>query len=165
MKNVSAGTVLALALSACSNSAPVTGLPFDPIDFFAGHTQGEARLELIVGSPRRVAVDSQGVRDAHGGLVLVQRIAEQGRAPRVRTWVLKPAGRGHWLGTLSDADGAVRVERTPSDVVIRYRMHGGANVEQHLQKPPGGVVENRMTVTRFGVRLASLDEHIRKVRA
>ena len=53
----------------------------------------------------------------------------------------------------------------PSEVIISYRMQNGAKVEQHLQRPPAGVVENHMMVTRFGIRLATLDEQIRKAGA
>ena len=82
----------------------------------------------------------------------------------IRKWILAPEGKDHWTGTLTDAEGPVRVDRTATDVVIRYRMHGGAEVEQHLQRPPNGIVENHMTVTRLGIRLAALDEQIHKVR-
>ena len=157
-------SALALTLGACSGSVPVAGSPFDPVDFFAGHTKGAARLQTIIGSAHTVAVDSRGTRDSRGGLVLVQKIAEQGDAPRLRKWILAPEGKDHWTGTLTDAEGPVRVDRTATDVVIRYRMHGGAEVEQHLQRPPNGIVENHITVTRLGIRLAALDEQIHKVR-
>jgi hypothetical protein len=43
-------------------------------------------------------------------------------------------------------------------------MKNGARVEQHLQQErPAGTVSNHMTVSGFGVRLATLDERIRKV--
>jgi hypothetical protein len=152
------------SLAACSGSAPVTGKPFDPIEFFTGHTQGSARLNTITGGSHTVSVDSHGTADGHGGLVLDQKIVEQGQAPRVRRWVLHPAGPDRWAGSLTDADGPVAVERTPVDVTIRYRMRNGATVEQHLQRPPTGAVENHMIVKRFGLRLARLDEKIQKGR-
>lgn len=153
------------ALSACNDNdgGAVTGSSFDPVHFFSGHTRGDATLNLITGAKRHVSVDSHGLPDGHGGLRLDQTIREEGKPARSRRWLLKPASTDHWTGTLSDADGPVAVERTPADVIITYRMTNGAHVEQHLRMPPGGVVENRMAVSRFGIELASLDERIRKV--
>jgi Protein of unknown function (DUF3833) len=156
--------LLACLLTGCSGSeVATTGRPFDPVQFFAGHTQGEASLRLITGASHRVSVDSRGTADRHGGLVLDQAIREAGKPERTRRWVFRPAGPGRWTGTLTDAVGPVTVERTSVDVAIRYTMHNGENVEQHLQLPPGGAVYNHLTVSRFGIRLATLDEKIRKV--
>jgi hypothetical protein len=157
--------LVACALAGCSGSdVETTGWPFDPVKFFTGHTQGDATLRLISGASHRVSVDSRGRPDGHGGLVLDQRIREAGKPERTRQWVLHPAGPNRWTGTLTDAVGPVAVERTSEDVTIRYRMHGGAEVEQHLGLPPGGATaDNHLTVSRFGIRLATLDEKIRKV--
>ena len=161
---LAAAAFAALTLCACGRSAvPETGWPFDPIRFFTGHTQGTATLRTITGASHQIAVDSHGSADGHGGLVLDQAIDEQGKRPRTRRWVLRPAGPNRWTGTLTDAAGPVAVERTQADVVIRYRMHSGANVEQHLQLPPGGLADNHLVVSRFGLKLATLDERIRKL--
>lgn len=155
---------MAMMLAACgSNSVQVTGWPFDPVKFFTGQTRGDAILKLITGASHRISVDSRGVSDGHGGLVLDQAIREEGSKPRTRRWTMRPEGPNRWTGTLTDASGPVEVERTASDVTIRYRMHNGANVEQHLELPPGGSLDNHLEVSRFGVTLASLDERIRKV--
>lgn len=155
---------LAIAvLGGCENKVGVSGWPFDPVQFFAGHTHGEARLRLITGVSRRVSVDSIGTSDGRGGLVLGQAIREDGQAERVRRWTIQPAGPNHWTGTLTDAVGPVDVRRTTTDVTIRYRMKSGPEVEQHLQLPPGGQAWNHMTVSRFGIRVATLDEQIRKL--
>lgn len=153
------------ALGGCSDNsqAPGTGGPFDPVQFFAGHTTGAAKLHLITGATRSVAVDSMGTPDGHGGLVLDQTIREQGKSARVRRWVLQPAGPNRWGGTLTDANGPVLVERTPSDVTIRYRMKSGPEVEQHLQLASAGVASNHLSVQRFGIEIATLDERIRKL--
>jgi hypothetical protein len=139
------------------------GGPFDPVKFFTGHSAGEAELHLLTGSKRRVTVDSMGTPDGRGGLLLDQAIKEERKAPRVRRWVLRPNGTNHWTGTLTDAKGAVEVVRTPTDVVIRYRMKSGPAVEQHLELASPGLAENHMSVTRFGVEVATLDERIRKL--
>lgn len=162
MRKFLPAVLLAATASCNSNPVAVTGWPFDPLQLFTGHTRGRAQLHLITGASHAIAVDSHGTPDGHGGLVLDQTIGEQGHAPRVRRWLIHPAGANRWTGTLTDADGPVSIQRTRADVVIRYRMHNGSKVEQHLDAPPGRPVDNHMTVTRFGVRLAWLDEQIRK---
>jgi hypothetical protein len=151
-------------VAGCDGSkVAATGGPFDPIQFFAGHTRGDATLRLITGSSHRVSVDSHGIADGHGGLILDQAIREEGKQPRTRRWNLHPAGANRWAGTLTDAKGPVVVERTSADVTIRYSMPNGAKVEQHLRRSPGGPVDNHLTVSRIGLRLATLEEQIRKV--
>jgi hypothetical protein len=159
-----AALLFALAVSACENNQlAATGSPFDPIHFFADHTGGTATLHTITGSSHAISVDSHGRPDGQGGLALDQRVDEQGKLARTRRWVLHPAGPNRWTGTLTDSAGPVAVERTASDVVIRYRMHSGANVEQHLALVGRGVALNHMIISRFGLRLATLDERIRKL--
>ena len=99
------GLLLLCMLGGCDESsrAPVTGSPFNPVQFFTGHTAGEAKLSVISGATRRVTVDSMGSPDGHGGLTLNQKISEEGKASRARTWLLQPAGTNHWTGTLTDA--------------------------------------------------------------
>ena len=154
---------LLLALAGCSKPPPVAGSSFDPLKFFSGHSHGNARLRTVLGSSRAIWVDSHGAPDGHGGLILDQRMTEQGKPPSARQWVLHPAGAGRWSGTLSDARGPVTIERTPTDVAIRYRMKNGAMVEQHLRQAPSGAVNNALIVTRFGIRLATLSEQIQKL--
>jgi len=152
-----------LIVGGCSDSnVDLAGSPFDPVQFFTGRSHGDATLQTIVGRPSTVSVDSLGTPDGRGGIVLQQTVRQQGKAARVRKWTLTPRGPSRWSGTLSDAAGPVVVERTASDVAIRYRMKNGARVEQHLKLQPGGVAQNHMTVSRFGLTLATLDERIRK---
>jgi len=154
--------LLMLLLAGCSSDVPTTGWPFDPIQFFSGRTQGDATLHIVFGGSRHIVVDGLGEPDGKGGLALIQRIAEQGKRPRVRRWVLHPAGPNRWSGTLTDAKGPVTVARTPADVSIRYRTHSGQDVAQTLERRSGRGVENHLTVSKWGIRLARLDETITK---
>ena len=155
---------LLLVLAGCSSDVPTTGWPFDPIAFFSGRTHGEATLHILLGGSRHIVVDGVGEADGQGGLILDQRIAEEGKRPRLRRWVLHAAGPNRWTGTLSDAKGPVTVERTPAGVSIRYRTHSGQDVAQTLQRPSGGDVDNHLTVSKWGIRLARLDETITKAK-
>ena len=42
-------------------------------------------------------------------------------------------------------------------------MKSGPDVVQHLKLVADGTAENHMSVTRFGVEVATLDERIRKL--
>ena len=117
---------------------------------------------MITGARHRVSVDGYGVADGHGGLRLDQAIREAGKAPRARLWILHPTGPNRWTRNAHGRERPGRGRADAGEVVITYRMKNGANVEQHLQLPPGGIAQNHMEVTRLGLKLATLDERIRK---
>ena len=159
--------VLALALAACGAAAPPEaaeqGEAFDPVAFFTGRSHGDGMLDQIMKSKRRVTVDSVGKLEADGALTLTQRIAMAGDAPRTRTWRLKQTAPGRYAGSLTDATGTVETVAIGRAIRIRYPMKGGLNVEQWLVALPGGrALDNRLTVTKWGMRVASLHERIEK---
>ena len=156
----------ALMLSACGPTPPPeaseTGAAFDPIVFFTGATHGEARLEQIFKADRAVSVDSVG-RPVAGGLLLTQRISVAGDRPRIRKWLLRRIAPGRYAGSLTDANGPVETRAIGRAIRIRYPMKGGLNVEQWLVALPGGrALDNRLTVTKWGMRVASLHERIER---
>jgi hypothetical protein len=159
---------LALALSACSagsadQRADVPGPALDPVAFFIGHAEGRATLHKLVGKPEQVLVHSSGRSDGAGGVFLDQRVEEPRKAPRVRSWHLVPTSPGHFSGTLTDASGPVTAQVKGDRLEIRYPMKGGLKASQVLVlRPDGRTLDNRLTVTKVGVRLAHLDEVITK---
>jgi hypothetical protein len=97
------------------------------------------------------------------GLRLTQRISEGTKKPRVRTWIMRPAGPGRFTGSLTDAQGPVDITVTGPRAVIRYRIPSGMLIHQQLAlQPDGRTILNRLKAYRYGVRLAVLDETIRK---
>jgi len=155
----------ALALSACS---PDPLLPaakdatFDPTAFFTGRSHGEAVLDTVGSSPVRVTVDSVGRRRGDS-LVLDQTIREGSKPPRARRWTMRPVESGALTGALTDADGPVRIWVHGPRAVIAYTMKNGMAVSQELALQPGGrTVLNRLEVSKFGVKLAVLEEKITK---
>jgi hypothetical protein len=77
---------------------------------------------------------------------------------------MRQIGPGRFTGTLTDAVGPASIEVAGARATIRYRMKGGLDVSQQLALQPGGrTVLNRLTVTKFGIRVATLDETIRKL--
>jgi hypothetical protein len=165
---VRAGLALAAAaLASCASAAPLpsaAGTTFDPTRFFAGRSHGQGVLRKLVGGSSTVVVDSVGRRDRAGTLTLDQTIREGARPPRQRRWIMQASGPGRYTGTLTDASGPVDVTVARSRATIRYRMKGGLDVEQHLAvQSDGRTVLNRLSVRKFGLRVAWLDETIRKV--
>ena len=157
---------VALALSACGSAPPPeagqSGAAFDPIAFFTGATHGEATLDQIFKSTRLVSVDSIG-RPGKNGLLLTQQVMVAGEKPRERRWLLRRTGKGRYAGALTDANGPVETRAVGRAIRIRYPMKGGLKVEQWLVALPGGrSLDNRLTVTKWGFRVATLHERIDK---
>jgi hypothetical protein len=157
---------LALALSACGTMPPPeaaqAGEAFDPLAFFAGVTHGEASLDQIFKGTRRVTVDSIGVK-RKDGLLLTQRITVDGVPPRTRRWVLRQTAPGRYDGALTDASGPFEMRAIGRAIRIRYPMKNGLKVEQWLvARPDGRALDNRLTVTKWGIRVATLSEEIDK---
>ena len=155
----------ALAVSGCGDVATLPADPsaiFDPVRFFTGRSHGEGTLDPLVGGSSRIVVDSLGRRRG-ADLILDQRIREGDKPPRMRRWVMRPAGPDRFTGTLTDAQGPVEFTVAGPRATIRYTMKNGLGIEQQLAIQPGGrTLLNRLTVEKFGVRVATLDETIRK---
>jgi len=159
--------VALLAATACTAAAPPEakqpGPAFDPVAFFTGATHGDGKLDQIMKGVRTVTVDSVGTPEANGSLTLTQRIAMQGDPPRTRVWRLKQVAPGRYARSLSEASGPVETVAIGRALRIRYPMKSGLLVEQWLVALPGGrALDNRLTVTKWGMRVASLRERIEK---
>lgn len=160
---LTAAAVALLALVAAPSEARQPGPAFDPVAFFTGPTRGDGKLDQIMKGVRTVTVDSVGKPEANGSLTLTQRIAMQGDPPRTRIWRLKQVAPGRYAGSLSDASGPVETVAIGRAIRIRYPMKGGLKVEQWLTALPGGrALDNRLTVHKWGLRVASLRERIEK---
>lgn len=159
--------IAAIAISGCGPSAAPpgdSGVRLDPVAFFSGRSHGEARLSKIIGGDERVTVDSFGKRDGHHGLILDQTIREGSKLARQRRWTIIPAGPGRFTGALTDATGPVAVTVSGARATIRYRMKNGLDVEQRLAlKRDGRTMLNELEVKKFGIRVAELNETIRKL--
>jgi hypothetical protein len=158
-------TILALMLAATAGSATPLAAPtpvFRPEVFFAGATEGHATLKVILHSRKPVHVIGHGHTD-HGTLILDQTVMQQGKKPEQREWRIREVSPGRYTGTLSDATGPVTGDVSGNCLHLAYPMKGGLQVEQRLYLQPGGKVAlNRMTVSKLGITVASLDETISK---
>lgn len=160
--------VLPLALAACNASKgnpTVEGAApaLDPIAYFTGHAEGRATLHKLVGKSEAILVHSSGRSDGKGGVLLDQVVEQPGKAPRTRSWHLIPAGPGRFTGSLTDASGPVTASVSGPRLLIQFPMKGGLKAQQVLVlRPDGRTLDNRLTVTKVGIRLARLDEVITK---
>ncbi len=136
---------------------------FDPVTFFRGRTQGVGTLKAAFQKPKTIRVDSVGTEQKDGALLLIQTIHEPGKAPRTRTWRMRREGRDGYSGTLSDAKGPVRVNIEPTGIRIRYRDRDNLDFDQRLTATSPRELRNKMTIKRFGIRVATFDEVIRKL--
>jgi hypothetical protein len=152
-----------LLLTACTSvELPAGAAPLDPIAFFTGVSEGTGTLDTLVARPVPVTVASLGFRE-HGGLKLIQRIREGAKPERVRTWTMKPAGPGRYTGTLTDAKGPVAIAVSGSRATVRYETPSGLRIRQQLAlQEDGRTIINRLEAYKFGIRVAVLDETIRR---
>lgn len=155
---IATGALIALALDAAPAQAA-----FNPVEFFRGKTHGEGMLKIIFQSPKKMSVDSEGVSEKDGSLVLKQVIHEPGKPPRIRYWRMRQTGPDRFEGTLTDAAGPVRVDVDGDRVRIRYEAQNHLNFDQWLTPAGPREVKNAMKVKRFGITVAHYDEVIRKV--
>ena len=135
---------------------------FNPVEFFRGRTHGSGVLKIIFQSEKRMTVDSLGVVEKDGSLVLKQIIHEPGKDPRTRYWRLRESAPNIYEGTLTDAAGPVRVEVKGETIRIRYRAKDNLNFDQTLEPVSASEVHNHMRVKRFGITVARFEEVIRK---
>ncbi len=147
--------MLLLALSAA--------VSFDPLLFFAGRTEGRGRLKIVLHATRAVRVHGTG-RPTPRGLVLTQRVEQEGQAATTRTWVLRRIGPGRYTGTLTDAAGPVSAETAGNRLHIRYVTPAHVQFEQWLTlSADGRVADNLLTAKRFGITVGRLHETITRL--
>jgi len=165
-----AGLALPLALSACVPSGHLAreqaSTPsFDPISFFAGRTEGNGSLAVVLRHRRSLLVEGQGVVSPDGTTIALDQDVRHGHdAPTHRTWQLHRVAPGRYAGTLSDAIGPVTGDTEGNRLHLAFAMKGGLHAQQWLYLQPGSqVVRNRMVVTKFGIPVASLDETITRI--
>ena len=157
----------ALATSACVPQPPLAPIApepvFSPLRFFAGRAEGVATLKVIFAGPRAVRVQSSGAITSDGALVLDQVVEEAGKPARKRQWRIRETRPGHYAGTLSDATSPIVGETTGNRLHLHFTMKGGLDTDQWLTlSPDGQVARNILAVRKFGLRVAVLDETIRR---
>ena len=149
--------------AAVAIAAPACAAAFNPVEFFRGKTHGEGMLKIIFQSPKKMTVDSEGMAEKDGSLVLKQVIHEPGKEARTRYWRMRQTAPGRFEVTLTDAASQLRVDVTKDGLLIRYTAKDHLNFDQTLTPVSPTEVHNSMRVKRFGLTVARYEETIRKV--
>ena len=157
-----AGAV-ALALAGCTRTdLPAGSAPLDPVAFFTGASRGTGTLDPIVGRDVPIRVESRGTQQGDT-LNLVQRISEGTKPTRTRLWKIRTLPNGGHLGTLTAAEGVVAMDLRGPRAYIRYTTPSGMKIRQQLAlQADGRTIHNRLEAFKYGIRLAVLNETIRK---
>lgn len=136
---------------------------FDPLTFFAGETRGTGRLKVLFRARVPVTVRGTGRREGQDVLVLDQSVVEGNKPPRTRRWHLRRIAPGRYSGTLTDARGPVTGEIKGQHLLLGFTTRDGFRIRQVLTPAPDGrSLDNRLTVSRFGIVVARLTERIVK---
>ena len=156
--------ITAAALAAGSVAAPAAPPSFDPLAFFTGQSRGEGSLKVVAKDRVPIRVESHGRPDGTGGIILDQTVRQGDKPARQRRWVLRPTSPTTVTGTITDNPGPVSGRMDGNRLLLSYAMKGGLKVQQILTIQPGGrSMTNRMTVRKFGLPVAHVDEVITKV--
>jgi hypothetical protein len=136
---------------------------FDPLRFFAGRTQGEGQLKIVLRA--RVPVSVRGMGRMEGDTLVLDQVVEEGaKPPRTRRWRLRKVAPTRYEGTLTDARGTVVAEADGPRLRLRFTSNDGFQVRQWLTLAADGrSAANRLEARRLGVTVATLDERIAKV--
>jgi hypothetical protein len=132
--------------------------------FFAGRTEGTGTVRIIMSGTSTVRTQGRGRILPDGSLALDHVVHQQGEPVRRRSWHMRRTGPGRYTGTISDARGPVAGELQGNRLHITYRTREGHAVDQWITfHPDGRTATNQMTFRRMGIRLATLQETIRRV--
>lgn len=136
----------------------------NPLTFFSGPTHGTGTIKIVFKATQPLRVSSHGRPDGHGGMLLDQKVAQGGEPPKMRHWDLRPTSSTTVRGTLSpDATGPVTGTLSGRVLSLAYPMKGGMTAAQTLVLQSGDrVLINHMTVKKFGITVATIDERITK---
>jgi hypothetical protein len=136
-----------------------------PEYFFVGRTESRGTVSIALSGRHAVSDRSTGRIERGNTLVLEQRLEEEGKPARNRTWRLTRAGDNRITGTISDARGPVTGEVRGNVIHLRYQSAEGPGVEQWITMDPNGrLARNRMVFRRIGITLATVESVIWRAR-
>ena len=155
--------LLMATLAGCTAAAPAKPPSFDPVDFFTGPSWGEGMLKVVMKAGVPLRVTSEGRPDGKGGIILDQTVREGTKPARQRRWLLSPTSPTTVTGTITDAGGPVNGRLDGDRLLLNFAMRNGLKAEQVLTIQPGGrTLTNRMTIRKYGIVVAHVDELITK---
>jgi len=156
------GLLFAFLAATSSGATPAAPPPVSPESFFTGRTEGTGTIKMLFSSAHAVHVHSEGRMLPDGSLIINQNVDEEGKPLRVRQWHLRRTGKSSFGGSLSDATGPVRGDVAGNLLHLSYPMKGVQAEQWIAMAPDGRSAQNRMTIRKFGMTVATLEETIRK---
>lgn len=158
-------TALLASASAASAADPARPQPeLDPLAFFSGEVRGEGTVKVMMKAATAVRSESRGTADGKGGMILEQKVYEAGNPVRNSRWILQPTSKSTLKGTVSNAPGPVSGRLSGNRLHLKYPMPGGLAAEQYMYlQPDRRTLLNRITVRKFGIVVARIEERMRKV--
>ena len=158
---IASAFLIAAALPTRPASADRIGAP---LQFFAGRTEIVSLVKVLTKKPYRSRTLGQGSIAPDGTLSLLQQVKDDGKPPHQRQWRIRQVGPGSFSGTMSEAVGPVEVKQLGGQFRFKFRMNGNLAVEQWVTPLPGGKsAQSKITVRKFGMRVASSEGIIRKL--
>ena len=118
----------------------------------------------MFGPPQSVQVRGFGRMDPSGTLILDQDVAQGVKPLKKRQWKMRPLGGGRYAATLSDATGPVLGVAQDNTWRLEFPAKGGLHIGQVLiLAPDGRSASNRLTIRKFGIVVAVLNETITRI--
>ncbi|MEO5565048.1 MAG: DUF3833 family protein [Luteimonas sp.] len=134
---------------------------FTPANGFAGVSEGQGTLKLLLGKPRAFKVTSHGSAQPDGTFRLDQTVTFEGEAPRERFWILTSTSENHYSASLSDAAGPVEGVTAGPHLSLRYRVKGPLFMHQELElSADASTIDNIGVITFLGIPIGRLQETI-----
>ncbi len=131
--------------------------------FFTGRFEGSGSVHIIFSGNTNVRDVGRGRMEGNA-LVIDQVVLQEGTEPRRRHWRLVRSGPNRFTGTITDVRGDVTGQIDGNVLHLSYRSTHGPWVEQYITlHPDGRTAQNRMTFSRFGIRVATLESTIRRL--
>ena len=157
--------VILTALLVISPLLAAEPLEFTPQNGFAGESEGNGTLRLLLGKPRAFHVTSHGRIQNDGTFRLDQIITFKGKAPQERFWILTKTNNNNYSATLSDASGLVKGVTSGTHLSLKYRIKGPLMMHQELElSSDGKSIDNIGVIKLLGIPVGRLRETItRKV--
>lgn len=168
-RQIRIGFHAALATAFMLGAAPAISLTSfedsgQALRFFEGRTEMTSVVKVIARKPYSSHTTSRGEIRSDGSLILVQLVEEEGKPPRQRYWTIRHVDRNQFTATMSDAVGPVRIQKIANDYRFIFKLKGNLAVEQWLTPAPGGrSARSRVTVWKFGMRVATSEGVLRKL--
>jgi hypothetical protein len=136
----------------------------EPLRFFEGRTEMVSVVKVVMKKPYSSRTVGRGQIMPDGSLLLVQQVHDAGQPPHQRQWKIRQVAPGRYSGTMSEAIGPVQVQELGGKFRFKFKMKGNLAIEQWVTPLPGGrSAQSKITVKKFGMRVASSDGTIRKL--